>query len=106
LSPPTACACPPVVLAHGAGGHHAIWWQQIPHLRERYTLIALDFSGFGHSDSPEVYDAHQYAGTIVSVLDDARIEPPRWSASRPARRRRSPLPFAILCASPGSCCRT
>lgn len=66
---------PVVVLVHGAGGHHAIWWQQIPQLRDRYTVIALDLPGFGNSDSDrDEYDAKEYPTAILAVLDHARIE--------------------------------
>jgi pimeloyl-ACP methyl ester carboxylesterase len=66
---------PSVVLIHGAGGHHAIWWQQIPRLRERYSVIALDLPGFGNSSShTDEYDTLDYPGCILAVLDDAGIE--------------------------------
>jgi pimeloyl-ACP methyl ester carboxylesterase len=66
---------PAVVFAHGAGGHHAIWWQQIPYFRDRYTLIALDFPGFGNSDSDRgEYDVREFPSCILAVLDAAGIE--------------------------------
>jgi pimeloyl-ACP methyl ester carboxylesterase len=66
---------PAVVLAHGAGGHHAIWWQQIPFFRDRYSLVALDFPGFGKSDSGRSeYDTHEFPEAVVAVLDAAGIE--------------------------------
>jgi pimeloyl-ACP methyl ester carboxylesterase len=66
---------PAVVLAHGAGGHHAIWWQQIPYFRDRYSLVALDFPGFGNSDSDRgEYDTHEFPECILAVLDAAGIE--------------------------------
>jgi pimeloyl-ACP methyl ester carboxylesterase len=68
-------AGPAVVLAHGAGGHHAIWWQQIPYFRDRYSLVVLDFPGFGNSDSGRgEYDTHKFPGCILAVLDAAGIE--------------------------------
>jgi pimeloyl-ACP methyl ester carboxylesterase len=67
---------PAVVLVHGAGGHHAIWWQQIPHLRDRYSVVALDLPGFGNSSNRDrdEYDTLDYPGSILAVLDDAGIE--------------------------------
>lgn len=66
---------PAVVLVHGAGGHHAIWWQQIPHLRSRYSVVALDLPGFGNSGSDrDEYDAKEYPASILAVLDDAGID--------------------------------
>jgi pimeloyl-ACP methyl ester carboxylesterase len=66
---------PAVVLVHGSGGHHAIWWQQIPYFRDRYSVVALDLPGFGNSDSDKSeYDTHEYPASILAVLDDAGIE--------------------------------
>jgi len=66
---------PAVVLVHGSGGNHAIWWQQIPYFRDRYSVVALDLPGFGNSDSGlSEYDTHEYPASILAVLDDAGIE--------------------------------
>lgn len=66
---------PVLVFSHGAGGNHAIWYEQIAHFRDRYKVIALDFPGFGKSDSgPETWDAHTYPDAILAVLDDAAIQ--------------------------------
>jgi len=66
---------PAVVLAHGAGGHHAIWWQQVPFLVDRYRVVALDFPGFGSSQAGRSeYDTHEFPGCILAVLDHAGIE--------------------------------
>ncbi len=68
-------AGPAVVLAHGSGGHHAIWWQQVPYFRDRYSVITLDFPGFGNSDSDRnEYDTHEFPSCIRAVLDAAGIE--------------------------------
>lgn len=38
-----------VVLAHGMGGHHAVWYQQVPELTGRYRVVTWDQRGFGRS---------------------------------------------------------
>jgi pimeloyl-ACP methyl ester carboxylesterase len=38
-----------VVFAHGAGGNHLSWWQQIPAFAERYRCITFDHRAFGRS---------------------------------------------------------
>ena len=43
---------PAVVFAHGAGGNHLSWWQQVPHFRDRYTCVVFDHRGFGQSLDP------------------------------------------------------
>ncbi len=40
---------PPVVLCHGLGGNHAIWWQQVEAFSAEHTLIVWDQRGFGNS---------------------------------------------------------
>src|SRR3712207_6091053 len=43
---------PAIVFAHGAGGNHLSWWQQVPHFRDRYTCVVFDHRGFGQSLDP------------------------------------------------------
>ena len=40
---------PAVVFAHGAGGNHLSWWQQVPVFAEEYRCISVDHRGFGQS---------------------------------------------------------
>lgn len=40
---------PPVVLCHGLGGNHAIWWRQIEALAAHHEVITWDQRGFGNS---------------------------------------------------------
>lgn len=39
----------PVVLCHGLGGNHAIWWRQIEALAAHHEVITWDQRGFGNS---------------------------------------------------------
>jgi len=40
---------PALVLAHGGGGNHLSWWQQVPVLSQRYRCVTFDHRGFGYS---------------------------------------------------------
>ena len=40
---------PPLVLCHGLGGNHAIWWRQIEALAAQHEVITWDQRGFGNS---------------------------------------------------------
>ena len=40
---------PALVLAHGGGGNHLSWWQQVPALAKHYRCITFDHRGFGSS---------------------------------------------------------
>jgi pimeloyl-ACP methyl ester carboxylesterase len=66
---------PALVLVHGSGGHHAIWWQQVPYFARRFTVVLPDLRGFGKSDDvPEGPDAQDFPKDIRAVLDDAKID--------------------------------
>jgi pimeloyl-ACP methyl ester carboxylesterase len=73
-------AGPAVVLVHGSGGHHAAWWQQVPALSRRYTVVTLDLRGFGRTgegqdavDLSDGLDSGLFPGDILAVLHDAGI---------------------------------
>ena len=40
---------PPLVFAHGVGGNHAIWWQQVKYFAQWYQVITFDHRGFALS---------------------------------------------------------
>jgi len=66
---------PVVVLSHGGGGHHGIWYQQIPALGRLYRIVTWDSRGFGnstnHNDSPTA----EAAGLdLAAVLDHLAID--------------------------------
>lgn len=44
---------PAVVFAHGAGGNHLSWWQQIPVFSQTYRCITFDHRAFGLSRDGE-----------------------------------------------------
>ncbi|MEX1254600.1 MAG: alpha/beta hydrolase [Dehalococcoidia bacterium] len=45
----TAGHGPALVFAHGLGGNHMSWWQQVPHFRDRYTCVTFAHRGFAPS---------------------------------------------------------
>jgi 3-oxoadipate enol-lactonase len=42
-------AGPAVVFAHGAGGTHMSWWQQVPVVSQKYRCITIDHRTYGFS---------------------------------------------------------
>ena len=56
---------PVVVLTHGAGGTHAVWFQQVPVLAEHYRILTWDSRGFGNSTN--VKDALSPAAAVVDL---------------------------------------
>ncbi len=61
---------PTVVLGHGAGGSHAVWYQQVPVLARTRRVVTWDTRGFGGSTfRTGRFDAAASAGDLVAVLD-------------------------------------
>ena len=54
----------PLVLCHGAGGNHAIWWQQVPVFAQRFRVITWDHRAFGRST-----DRARESGPTAAVQD-------------------------------------
>jgi 3-oxoadipate enol-lactonase len=67
---------PTVMLAHGAGGSHAVWFQQVPVLADAgYRVITWDCRGFGRSTFRT--DAHGPAAAVAdmeAVLEVCNVE--------------------------------
>jgi pimeloyl-ACP methyl ester carboxylesterase len=54
--------------------HSGFWAKQVPHLADRYTVIAFDGRGNGASDrpiGPDAYTDWEFAADALAVLDDA-----------------------------------
>ena len=53
-----------VILCHGLGGNHAIWYQQVPVMARLFNVITWDQRGFGRSTNRA-----QQSGPAAAVLD-------------------------------------
>ncbi|MCX8073614.1 MAG: alpha/beta hydrolase [Candidatus Binatia bacterium] len=61
--------------AHGAGGNHLSWWQQIPYFSQRYTCITFDHRGFGLSQEVEGSPGGAaFVSDLQTLLDHLGIE--------------------------------
>jgi 2-succinyl-6-hydroxy-2,4-cyclohexadiene-1-carboxylate synthase len=66
---------PTVVLVHGLGGNHAVWYRQVPRLAERYSVVTLSQRGFAPSGGDrKALDPNTMVGDLVAVLDALDIE--------------------------------
>jgi 3-oxoadipate enol-lactonase len=66
---------PAVVFAHGAGGNHLSWWQQVPHLSQYFRCVTFDHRGFGSSyDMPDGPGADAFIEDLRQLLDHLGIE--------------------------------
>ncbi len=66
---------PVVVLSHGAGGSHAVWYQQVPVLGRHYRTVTWDSRGFGNSTNDRDAVSPDAAATdLAAVLDHLAID--------------------------------
>ena len=65
---------PAVVLAHGIGGNHAIWFKQIPTLARSNRVIVFDHRGFGLSRDCDGRGRNAFVEDLTALLDHLGIE--------------------------------
>jgi len=64
----------PVVFAHGAGGNHLSWWQQVPEFSRHYRCITFDHRGWGLSIDADGAGPASFIGDLRTLLDHLDIE--------------------------------
>jgi 3-oxoadipate enol-lactonase len=66
---------PALVMAHGAGGNHLSWWQQVPVLSRHFRCVTFDHRGFGSSrDLPGGPGPEAFIEDLRQLLDHLGIE--------------------------------
>ncbi|MDR3513376.1 MAG: alpha/beta hydrolase [Caulobacteraceae bacterium] len=65
---------PPVILAHGVGGNHASWFNQVPTLSRRYQTIVIDHRAFGNAEDVEGVGRSAYVDDLARLLDALQLE--------------------------------
>ena len=66
---------PALVFAHGVGGNHASWYQQILYFARWYQVVTFDHRGFGNSrDDPEGPGRAAFVDDLKGLLDHLGIE--------------------------------
>lgn len=66
---------PVVVLGHGAGGNHAIWFQQVPVFAQHYRVVTWDQRGFGLSTNRHGHANPRTAtADLLAILDHLGVE--------------------------------
>ncbi len=63
-----------VVLAHGVGGNHAIWYHQVAVLAQSYRVVTFDHRGFGHSTDPDGSGRSGFVDDLEALLDYLGLE--------------------------------
>ena len=66
---------PALVLAHGGGGSHLSWWQQVPMLSQTYQVITFDHRSFGYSrDQPAGPGPTAFVEDLTGLLDHLGVD--------------------------------
>ncbi len=65
---------PPVIWAHGGGGSHVSWFQQVPHFSQKYRNIVFDHRGFGRSTDPNGEGEARFHEDLEALMDHLGIE--------------------------------
>ena len=88
-----------LVFAHGAGGNHLSWWQQVPYFGERFTCVTFDHRGFGRSLDARAAPAERpsFDDDLAALIDhlgstecgcgavDGRLDLPAYTVRHPER---------------------
>ncbi|RZF59084.1 alpha/beta hydrolase [Sphingomonas populi] len=65
-----AADAPLLLLLHGWPQTWLAWWQIIPHLAQRYRVVAPDLRGLGDTTRPVTgYDAQTLAGDVIELVN-------------------------------------
>ena len=93
-----------VVLVHGAGGTHVVWWQQLHALCDAgFRVVALDLPGFGRTPGP--FDLPRCVDALSLVVDRPSHLVGQslggWVVSTLAARRPDDVRSVLYSATPG-----
>ena len=65
---------PAIVFAHGLGGNHLSWWQQMAHFSQKYTCVAFAHRGFTPSTPVAGASAPDaYADDLAALIDELNL---------------------------------
>ncbi|MGE0059179.1 MAG: alpha/beta fold hydrolase [Dehalococcoidia bacterium] len=65
---------PAVLFAHGQGGNHLSWWQQVPTFSRHYTCITYDARHFGKSIDLDGKGRRAFGDDAMGLLDLLGVE--------------------------------
>jgi pimeloyl-ACP methyl ester carboxylesterase len=72
---------PALVFAHGVGGNHLSWWQQVAHFAPRYTCVVFSHRGFATSSPvPGAAAPDGFADDLAALIDELKLQEVRLVA--------------------------
>jgi 3-oxoadipate enol-lactonase len=64
---------PAIIFAHGLGSNHLTWWQQVPHLSNRYTCVTFAHRGYPPGSQIGVPDPNEFAGDLAALIEHLQL---------------------------------
>jgi len=65
---------PPIVFAHGLGGNHMSWWQQVAHFASSHTCIVFAHRGFVPSSPvPGTTAPDAYVDDLAALVEELKL---------------------------------
>ncbi len=72
---------PAIIFAHGLGGNHLSWWQQLAHFSARHTCVSFAHRGFVPSSAvPGATAPDAYADDLAALIDELKLRDARLVA--------------------------
>ena len=66
---------PALVFAHGLGGNHLSWWQQVAHFAARHTCVVFSHRGFPPSSAvPGARAPDVYADDLAALIRELNLQ--------------------------------
>ena len=102
---------PAIVFAHGLGGNHLSWWQQVAHFAPHFTCVTFAHRGFAPSSPlPAGPDPADYADDLAALVEHLGLTDVRlvaqsmggWTCVEYALRHPPGLKAVVLAATTGS----
>lgn len=102
---------PALVFAHGLGGNHLSWWQQVPFFSRRYTCVTYSHRGFAPSSAPaEGPRVEEFGADFAALIEHLELDEVvvigqsmgGWSALDYAFTKPARLKALVLSATSGA----
>ena len=72
---------PPIVFAHGLGGNHLSWWQQVPYFSQHYACVTFAHRGFSPSRvTSGSVDPALFEDDLLALIDHLKLDEVRLVA--------------------------